>query len=576
MKRNLVLLSLLLFGFVSTAPAQVTYQITSTPTFVANLSRADVLGSVRIAATNNVASIASSIQIQFTPGSGSGMVACDNTDATLPAGGVAGDPVVLKKNGVFNVATVVIASIVNNPGGCIVTISVPAGILPTANPSADFIELQGVRGRIDLSGVPPGLPSPVSDINGTLNATPANSSLFTAPTVVRVSTVQITYTVSFQTGTQLLCLPPPPTPVPQIKISEGFPGSFVQNVANTATGTAAPADKRKDFFANPLGCGTSTTCSNTRFKFTLTLATGVSLSWPAAVFDSSLALTGASFRRVGGATDTVQIYEFQTPSQGTSDLNTEVFKFIPAVTATPTTPPTPPSSTVLVQINPPLEAADLPTEPTTPFLPSTVHWARYNDPGQTGTILIVSACTTNLLFPFTANVLGFDTGIAIANTTTDPYGTGAQKGTCAINAFPIATTPDSSMVPPPAFVVTTPVVQSGDTFVFVFSAPSTPTFNNAKFNGFEGYLIAICNYQFAHGFAFIQTPGGAAPNAAEGYVALVIPDPLQFGGVRLALSPESLTINHIDSTLTPIFNLFFPGAPTAPVPVPPYGEGLMQ
>jgi len=35
-------------------------------------------------------------------------------------------------------------------------------------------------------------------------------------------------------------------------------------------------------------------------------------------------------------------------------------------------------------------------------------------------------------------------------------------------------------------------------------------------------MIAVCNFQFAHGFAFISDLG--ARNLAMGYLALVIPD----------------------------------------------------
>ena len=59
-------------------------------------------------------------------------------------------------------------------------------------------------------------------------------------------------------------------------------------------------------------------------------------------------------------------------------------------------------------------------------------------------------CATSLLFPFMTNQLGFDTGIAIANTSTDPYGSNAatpQSGTCTLNFY-------GSGAPSPSNVVT--------------------------------------------------------------------------------------------------------------------------
>ncbi len=40
--------------------------------------------------------------------------------------------------------------------------------------------------------------------------------------------------------------------------------------------------------------------------------------------------------------------------------------------------------------------------------------------------------------------------------------------------------------------------------------------------GFQGYMIAVCNFQLAHGFAFISDLG--ARNLAMGYLALVLPN----------------------------------------------------
>ncbi len=43
-----------------------------------------------------------------------------------------------------------------------------------------------------------------------------------------------------------------------------------------------------------------------------------------------------------------------------------------------------------------------------------------------------------MLFPYVINVNGFDTGIAIANTTTDMFGTAAQAGTCSLYFYGLA------------------------------------------------------------------------------------------------------------------------------------------
>jgi hypothetical protein len=111
-------------------------------------------------------------------------------------------------------------------------------------------------------------------------------------------------------------------------------------------------------------------------------------------------------------------------------------------------------------------------------------------------------CQTDLLYPYVINTNGFDTGIAIANTSNDPFGTTPQQGTCALNFY-------GSSSPTAAF--TTPNIANGTVYANLAStlAPS-----------FSGYIIAVCNFQFAHGFAFVSDVG--ARNLAMGYLALVM------------------------------------------------------
>jgi len=141
---------------------------------------------------------------------------------------------------------------------------------------------------------------------------------------------------------------------------------------------------------------------------------------------------------------------------------------------------------------------------------------RFQDTSVATNIAQVTICQTALLFPFVTNQNGFDTGIAIANTTVDPFGTGAQAGTCSLNWYGNST------------VTSNPPVSSlgakgvGDTTnipagVVVTALASTTV------SGFQGYMIAVCNFQYAHGFAFVSDLG--ARNLAMGYLALVMNAP---------------------------------------------------
>ena len=144
------------------------------------------------------------------------------------------------------------------------------------------------------------------------------------------------------------------------------------------------------------------------------------------------------------------------------------------------------------------------------------------------TLNTFAACSTSLLFPFVTNQLGFDTGIAISNTSSDPFGSNgatAQAGTCALNFY-------GAGAPSPANV-TSPNVPSGTSYTTVLSSVAA---------GFQGYIIAQCNFQFAHGFAFVTTGLGTSSALAEGYLAGVIPDTNQVGRSATPVGCSSLTV----------------------------------
>jgi hypothetical protein len=129
---------------------------------------------------------------------------------------------------------------------------------------------------------------------------------------------------------------------------------------------------------------------------------------------------------------------------------------------------------------------------------------RFIDTSTASNVISVILCRTNLLYPFVTNIAGFDTGLAISNTSTDPFGTAAQQGPCTLNFY------GSNA---PAAVTTAPIA-SGTTYTNLASLAAP---------NFQGYVIAVCNFQYAHGFAFVSDLG--ARNLAMGYLALIIPDP---------------------------------------------------
>ncbi len=141
---------------------------------------------------------------------------------------------------------------------------------------------------------------------------------------------------------------------------------------------------------------------------------------------------------------------------------------------------------------------------------------RFVQPYGPTAVFTIAPCTCNLLFPFVSNIAGFDTGVAIANTSSDPYGTASQTG--AVNLYYYGSTSGGGAAPP---MFTSQPVAGGQELIFTlsnggnFGVPATP--------GFEGYIIAQSDFQFCHGFAFISDVG--AQKLAEGYLAISLDYP---------------------------------------------------
>ena len=126
--------------------------------------------------------------------------------------------------------------------------------------------------------------------------------------------------------------------------------------------------------------------------------------------------------------------------------------------------------------------------------------------------LTVAPCQTNLLFPFIAQLgTTFDTGIAISNTSADPYGTAGQRGTCTLFFY------DGTAAPPAS--QTSAEIVPGASLTFSMFAGNA-ALGVTPVRDWTGYMIARCNFQFAHGFAFISDLG--MNRFSEGYLALVL------------------------------------------------------
>jgi hypothetical protein len=132
--------------------------------------------------------------------------------------------------------------------------------------------------------------------------------------------------------------------------------------------------------------------------------------------------------------------------------------------------------------------------------------------------LNINLCNTALLFPYVTTVTGFDTGISIANTTMDPFNTVNQAGTCTMywyggppGATVAATNPNPTTLGAGGVGSSVPII-SGTTALTQASQSIT--------GSWSGYMIALCNFQYAHGYAVVTDVG--VRNIMASYLALVI------------------------------------------------------
>jgi hypothetical protein len=138
---------------------------------------------------------------------------------------------------------------------------------------------------------------------------------------------------------------------------------------------------------------------------------------------------------------------------------------------------------------------------------------RFVDDSTNVSTFTIAPCRTNLLFPFVTNQAGFDTGIVISNTSSDPFGTVPQRGVCKLNYY--GGTAGGGAAPG---VQTSGVVTEGQQLVLTVSNGGNLGITATP--GFQGYIIAQCDFQYAHGFAFISDLGSS--RVAEGFLAIVL------------------------------------------------------
>ena len=128
----------------------------------------------------------------------------------------------------------------------------------------------------------------------------------------------------------------------------------------------------------------------------------------------------------------------------------------------------------------------------------------------------VGECGTTLFFPFVTNQTTFDTAVVLVNTSADPLGTRYQPGSCALTFHGAGLEAEQ----PPTFRRMFEI-DAGEQVAFRLSSGNAAR-GVDPLPDFQGYLVAQCSFQYAHGFAFVTEQVGGASVLAQGYLAEVV------------------------------------------------------
>jgi hypothetical protein len=307
-----------------------------------------------------------------------------------------------------------------------------------------------------------------------------------------------------------------------VPVVEGFAGAFKTKADETggSATSAASGTRIKLVFNNvPTGLNiyvplNATTINGTPLIATLTATEAGVNSVPLTVTSPS-SVSGLSLLAVSGTSATA-IYEITADNLNAIDTIAIPVTLGAAANAVANYI-TNPTMTVTTSLAPQTtSASQIPSFSSTASDTSTISTVKF------------TPCQTNLLFPFVTNANGFETGIAIANTTKDPFSTATQSGTCNLNFYQSgvsgATNPTAVTAPNLTEGTNQPFL-AGETYAFTLTQALGVNSSNPA--TFQGYIIAQCNFVDAHGFGYIL--GGLQPgmfvnpnNTAMGYLALVL------------------------------------------------------
>lgn len=383
------------------------------------------------------------------------------------------------------------------------------GVTQTANIAfGEVIRIEGIRLDIGDSIIGQGPEITVLGLGGVVDAVvlanPPGSFQIDNVNQVNVANTLTEYTLTTKPASAILaCL--------------GFAKTASYTITEVFSQAFTTVTDENDPSRTPTGAGRVPAVNGVRFTFTFSgLPPGVRIAAPASVTGTgSLVMTLISTTPLTSSASVSSLqftYETTADSLSTIESFTPVFTFS-LTSAFPNPVPPYPGNTWFgsVTLGPNLSPSNILS-----FVPVT-------KPVPPAAIGSVNICVTNLLCKFLTTMTGFDTGIALANTSKDIFGTTPQNGACRVNYFGNNGTGGNTAFTSPT-VIPSGSVAPGTDYTFLVSTYTGPLF--------AGYAIIQCDFQFAH--AEVIVADKYFSTFSHGYDCLVIPDPNvnAYGGYR--------------------------------------------
>lgn len=450
--KKILIAAVMLLTFSVAASAQALLQVGSTPvTTVASCGTTELTGDVVFArATSSLAIVQGTITISY------GVPITSIADLQLFVNDV---------QDAIGAQVDVISTDADRAAGRLIL-----SVDPGTGPAIDSIIVKGVR--VNIAGNPD-----LSNLTATVTAT-GNSFVGGQTSVVVISSISSAIaTVASANNLLNVSSVNPLGGTVNVTVTEGFLNAWVPNAMIALTFSTPPAGVNLSVPAS------ITNDKGTEFQFATALGANAT---PATLTSASPSLT--------------VFYRLTTPG-ATSAITTETLVVPVTVTFAGTPRPLAQGSvTVTANMGPTAGTVGLGA-----YVPQYAGTSCQRGPA---TILNIVTANTVLLIPYATNEVGFDTGFAIANTTTDPLAAPVsavkQSGTLTFHFFPQTGT---------AFSYTTTAGSPGQGLNAsgaletgrLYTVLLTELLAAAEAEGdFAGYIFVVANFTNAHGQYFIS------------------------------------------------------------------------